>query len=103
MIFSQHQHGDNFAAPSAAEKAEVARGFGGNPSDGDGEPQHRAGRPADAEQTLKKAEDLGRRYTGQGGTPRLDPRWLIPGRLRLGLVWKDMGKTSDAREVLQKA
>jgi hypothetical protein len=52
---------------------------------------------------LLPAEDLGRTYTGEGGIPRLGPRWLTPGRLRLGLVWRDMGKTSEAREVLQKA
>jgi serine/threonine-protein kinase len=72
--------------------------------DGDlGELQYKAGRLADAEQTLVKAEELGRTYNGQGGRQRLDPLWLVPGRTSLGLVWRDMGKKSEAREVLQKA
>jgi tetratricopeptide (TPR) repeat protein len=68
-----------------------------------GELQHRAGRPADAEQTLLKAEDLGRKYDGQDGRHRLDPLWLTPSQMSLSLIWRDMGKTSEARDILQKA
>jgi tetratricopeptide (TPR) repeat protein len=68
-----------------------------------GELQQQAGRPRDAEQTLLKAEDLGLTYNGEGGRPRLDPYWLVFARVSLGLLWKDIGRSSEARDVLQKA
>jgi tetratricopeptide (TPR) repeat protein len=68
-----------------------------------GDLQRKAGRLADAEQTLLRAEHLGRTYDGRDGRHRLDPRWLADGRICLGLMWKDMGRTSEARDMLRKA
>jgi tetratricopeptide (TPR) repeat protein len=68
-----------------------------------GDLQRKAGQLADAEQTWLKAEDLGRTYDGQDGRRRLDPLWLTPSRMSLGLMWRDIGKTSEARDILQKA
>jgi serine/threonine-protein kinase len=68
-----------------------------------GELQQQAGRLRDAEQTLLKVEGLGHTYSGEGGRPRLDPYWLIPTRVSLGLLWKDIRRSSEARDVLQKA
>jgi tetratricopeptide (TPR) repeat protein len=61
-----------------------------------------AGRLADAEQTLLKAEDLARTYDGQAGRPRLDPYWLVVGRIRLGRVWMVAGKPDQARDMFQE-
>ena len=49
-----------------------------------GELQHRTGRLADAQGTLEKADALGLRYTGQAGSPRLDPLWLVDSRTQFG-------------------
>jgi tetratricopeptide (TPR) repeat protein len=68
-----------------------------------GELQRNSGRLADAERTLLKAEDLGQRYDGQDGRVGLNPIWLAPARTSLGLMWKDMGKTREARDILQRA
>jgi tetratricopeptide (TPR) repeat protein len=68
-----------------------------------GDLQRQAGRLRDAEQTLLKAEDLGLTYNGEGGRRRLDPYWLVPARVSLGLLWKGIGRSSEARGVLQKA
>jgi len=68
-----------------------------------GELQHRTGRLADAQGTLEKADALGLRYTGQAGSPRLDPVWLADPRISLGLVRMAMGKPGQAREPLLRA
>jgi hypothetical protein len=68
-----------------------------------GNNQYRLGRLADAERTLLKAEDIGRRYDGQDGRQRLDPRWLVWSRVCLGMMWKDIAKTKQATDILQKA
>jgi serine/threonine-protein kinase len=64
--------------------------------------EYNAGRLADAEQTLLKAEDLARTYNGQAGRQRLDPYWLIWGRTRLGQVWMETGRPDQARDMFQK-
>jgi tetratricopeptide (TPR) repeat protein len=66
-----------------------------------GRNHYNAGRLADAEQTLLKAEDLARTYNGQAGRQRLDPHWLSVGRIRLGRVWMETGKPDQARDMLQ--
>jgi serine/threonine-protein kinase len=65
--------------------------------------QREAGRLADAERTLLLVEDLGVKYNGRDGRQRLDPRWLAYGRIQLGLMWRDMGRTSAATQMLEKA
>jgi tetratricopeptide (TPR) repeat protein len=63
---------------------------------------YNAGRLADAEQVLLKAEDLARTYNGQAGRQRLDPYWLSAGRIRLARVWMETGKPDRARDMFQK-
>jgi tetratricopeptide (TPR) repeat protein len=63
---------------------------------------YKAGRLADAEQVLLKAEDLARTYNGQAGRQRLDPYWLSAGRIRLARVWMETGKPDQARDMFQK-
>ena len=37
-MVAKHQHGDEFAAPSAPQEAEIAWGLGGDPGDGQRQP-----------------------------------------------------------------
>jgi tetratricopeptide (TPR) repeat protein len=68
-----------------------------------GELQFNMGRLTDAERTLEKTDALGRTYSGKDDTPRLDPSWLVPPRLLLGLVRIALGKREQAREPLLRA
>jgi hypothetical protein len=64
--------------------------------------EYNAGRLADAEQTLLKPDDLARKYDGQAGRQRLDPYWLVVGRIRLARVWMETGRPNQARDIFQK-
>jgi len=68
-----------------------------------GELQHGTGRLTDAQGTLEKADALGLVYTGQAGSPLIDPAWLMDSRISLGLVRMEMGKRDGAREPLLRA
>jgi serine/threonine-protein kinase len=68
-----------------------------------GELQQKTGRLADAQRTLEKADALGTKYTGEAGSPRLDPVWLADSRIRLGLVRMELGQREKASEALLRA